>query len=160
MVEGVKNKVESTGSATLAENRSARSNYEIIDTHEAGLSLLGSEVKSIRAGGANLKESYIRVQGGQLFLLNCHVTPYRFSRAETINATRERRLLMHRAEIEKLDVQVRQKGLTLIPLKLYLKQGRIKLSLAVARGKKLHDKREDIKKKEADREISRALKGR
>lgn len=156
----MKKKADGTASSTLAENRSARSNYEILDTHEAGIALLGSEVKSVRAGGANLKESYVRVQGGELFLLNCHITPYQFARADSINPVRERRLLMHRNEIEKLDTQVRQKGLTLIPLKLYLKQGRVKLALAVAKGKKLHDKREDLKKKEANREIARALKNR
>ncbi len=142
----------------VAINKSATHNYEIIERHEAGLVLVGSEVKSIRGGGASLKEAYVQARSGELFLVNCHVAPYANSRIETYNPTRERKLLMHKHEIEKLGIALRQKGLTLIPLRMYLKKGRIKMEFGVARGKKLHDKREDLKKKEAQREVARALR--
>ena len=146
------------GILQVADNKSAFHHYEILDKFEAGLALIGSEVKSIRLGGASLKESYIQVKDQELFLINCHIAPYAQSRVDAHAPTREKKLLMHKREIEKLGIQIRQKGLTLLPLRMYLKRGRVKIELAVGRGKKLHDKRADIKKREADREINRAMR--
>ncbi len=153
------NKKQSGGGGELlvAQNKKARHDYEILDTHEAGISLLGSEVKSIRAGEVNLKESYIRLKQGEMYLVGCHISPYSHSRQDTYDATRERKLLMHRREIDRLGGDIGKKGLTLVPLKLYFKDGRCKLQLGVARGKKLHDKRQDMKAKEADRRMARAF---
>ena len=140
-------------------NKQARRNYEIVKTFEAGIELRGSEVKSIRQGSVNLKESYIRIKSGEAFLIGCHISPYTHSRADAHDVTRERKLLLKKREIERLDVDVRKSGLSLVPLKLYFnKDGRCKLELALGKGKKLFDKREDVKKKETQRQIERALR--
>ena len=151
---------EREGAKVVAVNKKARHDYEILDTFEAGIVLLGSEIKSIRGGNVNLKESYVRVLNNELVLIGCHVTPYSYSRLETQEPLRERKLLMHRREIERLSSQLQLKGLTLIPLRLYLKGGRCKIEIGLGKGKKLYDKREDLKKKEANREIERALHSR
>ena len=148
------------GSLALAQNKNARRNYEILDTFEAGISLLGSEIKSIREGGANLRESYVRLKNNQVFLVGCHISPYRHSRVDAHEPERERKLLLHRREIDRLEGQVQQKGLTLVPIKLYLKSGRCKIEIGLGRGKKLHDKREDVKRKEAMRDIEREMSRR
>lgn len=142
----------------VAHNKKARHDYEIIDTIEAGLVLKGSEVKSLRAGGVNLRDSYVRFKSGEAFIIGCHISPYSHSRIDEVLATRDRKLLLHRQELRKLDVKVTQKGLTLIPLRLYFKDGKCKLEVATGKGKKLHDKRETTKRREADREMARNIK--
>jgi len=149
----------STYGHVLADNRQARFNYEIIETYEAGIELVGTEVKSIKNGQANMQDAFAIVRKGQIMLLNMHVSPYQAtSHLFNHEPTRTRRLLMHRQEIRKLIGKVEQKGLTMVPLKLYLKNGWIKVDLALVRNKKLHDKREDIKKREDKRDMARAMK--
>ncbi len=141
-------------------NKKARREYEILDTFEAGIALTGAEVKSVRAGGASLRESYVRVRNGECWLAACRISPYSFSRADEHDPARDKKLLLHKAEISKIAQNVQAKGLSLIPLKLYFNQhGRCKVEIALCRGKKLYDKRDDIKKRAADRQISRVLKG-
>lgn len=143
----------------LAENRQARFNYEILETHEAGIELLGTEVKAVKGGQANLRDAYGIVRKGQIMLLNMYIPPHRTTSVYfNHEPTRTRRLLLHKDEIRKLIAEVQQKGLTLIPLKVYQKEGWIKVDLAVVRNKKLHDKREDMKKRDDKREIERAMK--
>ncbi len=143
----------------VADNRQARFLYEILETYEAGVELLGTEVKSIRAGKANLRDGYGLLRQGQIWLLNAHISPHNSTSAYfNHEPTRTRRLLMHKAEIRKLIGKVEQQGLTLVPLKLYLKRGRVKVTIALVRGKKLHDKREDLKKRDDKRDIDRAMK--
>ena len=143
----------------LAENRQARFNYEILETHEAGLELLGTEVKSIKGGKANLRDAYGIVRKGQIMLLNMYIPPHRTTSVYfNHEPTRTRRLLLHKIEMRKLIAEVQQKGLTLVPLKVYQKEGWIKVDLAVVRNKKLHDKREDMKKRDDKREIERVMK--
>jgi SsrA-binding protein len=145
----------------LAENRQARFNYEILETHEAGIELLGTEVKAVKGGQANLRDAYGIVRKGQIMLLNMYIPPHRTTSVYfNHEPTRTRRLLLHKDEIRKLIAEVQQKGLTLIPLKIYQKEGWIKVDLAVVRNKKLHDKREDVKKRDDKREIERAMKNR
>ncbi len=139
----------------LARNRAARHEYHILQTFEAGIVLVGTEVKSAREGKVNLKEAYGRIQGGEVFLMGAHFSPYSHGNIENHEPVRPRKLLLNKAEIRKLAKQADNAGMTLVPLQLYLKNGRIKLELAVARGKKLHDKREDDRKREARREIER-----
>lgn len=139
----------------LATNRQASHEYFIEDRLEAGMVLLGTEVKSLRQGRANLKDSYAQIRGGEIWLLNCHISPYSHGNINNHDPLRERKLLLHREEILRLDRRRRQSGLTLIPLRLYLKGGRVKVELALARGKKLYDKREAIKKRDQDREARR-----
>ncbi len=143
----------------FADNRQARFNYEILETYEAGIELRGTEVKSIRAGKANLRDTYATIRDGQVWLLNMYVAPHHTTSAYfNHEPTRTRRLLMNKQEIRKLIGKVQQQGLTLVPLKLYLKNGWIKVDLALARSKKLHDKRAAIKEREDKREIARAMK--
>jgi len=150
---------ESDGRKTIEVNKQARRNYELVDTFEAGIELLGAEVKSIREGGISLKDSYIRFKKGECFLVSCHVAPYRFARQADIDPYRDRKLLLHKREIVRMSSQVQQKGLTAVPLKIYFnKEGRCKVELALGRGKKLHDKRQDVKKRDAQREMQRAIK--
>ena len=144
----------------VAENRKARHDYEIVETVEAGIALLGPEVKSIREGHVNLRDSYVRPLNGELFLIGCHILPYKFSRADELSPLRDRKLLVHRAEIEKLDSAITRRGLTIVALKMYFKDGRCKVLLALGRGKKSPDKRQDLKKREAEREMQRAFKSR
>jgi SsrA-binding protein len=145
----------------LAENRQARFNYEILETHEAGIELLGTEVKAVKGGQANLRDAYGIVRKGQIMLLNMYIPPHRTTSVYfNHEPTRTRRLLLHKDEIRKLIAEVQQKGLTLVPLKVYQKEGWIKVDLAVVRNKKLHDKREDMKKRDDKREIERVMKNR
>ncbi len=144
----------------IATNRRARFEYEILERVEAGLVLLGPEVKSLRAGKASLGDAYGVVRRGQVYLLNLHISPYDPAARENSNPRRERKLLMHRAEIARLEGKVRERGLTLVPLSLYFKSGRAKVELGLARGKRRHDKRETIRKRESDRELARAVRGR
>jgi SsrA-binding protein len=145
---------------TLCTNRKARYDYHIEETYEAGIALLGSEVKSIRQGRANLRDSYAAVERGELVLHNCHISPYEQAGQFAPDPLRSRKLLMRRAEIQRLIGKVEQKGLTLVPLSLYLKGPYVKVSLALARGKREYDRRDDIKEREADREIARVSRGR
>jgi SsrA-binding protein len=153
-------KREKGHSTLLCSNRKARHDYHIEETYEAGIALLGSEVKSIRQGRANLRDSYAAFDGGELYLHNCHVSPYEQASRFNPDPLRPRKLLMHREEMRRLVGKVEEKGLTLVPLSLYLKGPRVKVSLALARGKKQYDRREDIKQREADREVARASRGR
>ncbi|MBU5486025.1 SsrA-binding protein SmpB [Clostridium sp. MSJ-11] len=145
---------------TLAENRKARHDYFIEEVYEAGIELVGTEVKSIRAGKANLKDSYADIKNGEIFVCNMHVSPYEQGNIFNKDPLRERKLLLHKSEIFKLTGFTAQQGYTLIPLSLYLKNGRVKVSLAVAKGKKLYDKRDDMLEKAAKRDIERQLKER
>ncbi|MBI4524062.1 MAG: SsrA-binding protein SmpB [Deltaproteobacteria bacterium] len=141
-------------------NRKARHDYFIDETYEAGLVLTGSEVKSLREGKANLKDSYARIIRGEAFLLNTHISPYTAAHQFNHDPTRTRKLLLHKQEIRRLSGKVAERGLTLIPLKLYFKNGKAKVELGLARGKKLYDKRETLKRKAARREVERSLKSR
>lgn len=145
---------------TFSTNRKARYDYHIEETYETGIALLGSEVKSIRQGRANLRDSYAAFEGGELFLHHCHISPYAQASRFNPEPLRPRKLLMRRQEIERLRGKVEEKGLTLIPLSLYLKGRHVKVELALARGKKQYDRREDIKRREAEREVAQASRGR
>lgn len=144
----------------LAENRKARHDYFIEEAMEAGIELVGTEVKSIRAGKANLKDSYAEVKDGEVFVHNMHISPYEKGNIFNKDPLRVRRLLLHKKEIEKLAGFISQKGFTLVVLSLYLKDGRIKVQLAVARGKKDYDKRDTMMEKDAKRDIDRQMKER
>lgn len=143
-----------------ANNRKARHDYFIDETYEAGIALAGTEVKSIRAGKVSLRDSYAEVQNGELILQNMHISPYDKGSCFNHDPKRPRKLLMHKREITRLFGQTTQKGYTLIPLRLYFKSGKVKVELALARGKKLYDKRRDIAQRDAQREIDRALSNR
>jgi SsrA-binding protein len=144
----------------IAENRKAFHDYHILESFEAGLVLLGTEVKSIREGNANLRDSFARVEGAELWLYNVHVSPYSHRGSSDHEPTRRRKLLLHRREIRKLIGKTVERGLTLVPTRMYFKNGRIKVEISLARGKKAHDKRETIKRREADRETRAAVKER
>jgi SsrA-binding protein len=140
----------------IASNRRARHEYEILDSMEAGIALRGPEVKSLREGRANLSDAYAIVRGGEVFLRNLHISPYQQAGLANSDPTRDRKLLLHRHEISRLRSKVAERGFTLIPLSLYWKGGRAKVDLAVVRGKRRHDKREAIRRREQDRELQRA----
>jgi SsrA-binding protein len=142
----------------IAGNRRARHDYEILDVVEAGLVLVGPEVKSLRSGRANLQDAYAVVRRGEAFLVNLHVSPYEQATRENPDPRRERKLLLHRHEIAKLGAAVAERGLTLIPLSLYFRGGRVKVELAVARGRRRYDKRQAIRQREQEREAERALR--
>ncbi len=144
----------------VAENRKAYHDYFIEETLEAGVVLLGTEVKSIREGKANLKDSYVIVKDSEVFLLNCHISPYSHGNIMNHDPLRTRKLLLNRKEIERLKGRMTQRGYTLIPTKMYFKGPYVKIEIALAKGKKLFDKREAIREKEANRQIERAIKGR
>lgn len=146
------------GTKNIARRKDLRFNYEVIDTFEAGLELMGTEVKSLRAGGANLKDSYCRFEGHELFAVGMHIAPYAFGTHSNHQPERRRKLLMHKRELHRLKSKVAEKGLTLVPGRLYFREGRAKLEIALVKGKKLHDKRETIKRKDQDREMERAMK--
>ena len=150
----------SGGTKLLAENRKAGYDYEFLDHWEAGVVLLGTEVKAIREGKVNLRDSYARMEGSELWMYNVHVSPYSHRGYASHEPLRKRKLLLNRAEIRKLIGRTVEKGLTLVPTRMYLKNGRVKVNIALARGKKSHDKRETIKKREADRETRAAVKTR
>ncbi len=149
-----------TNQKNIAVNRRARREYFIDESFEAGMVLLGSEVKSLRDGRANLADSYARVDKGQLFLVNTHISPYPAANIFNHEPTRPRKLLLHKREILRLMGKVKERGLTLIPLKLYFKDGRAKVELGLARGKKLYDKRATVKEKMVRREMERSMKSR
>ena len=144
----------------IASNRKARFEYEILDTLEAGIALLGPEVKSLRAGNANLTDAYAIVRRGEVFLVNAHIGPYDQAGRANAAPRRERKLLLHRAEIARFAGRAAERGFTLVPLELYFKEGRAKVQLGLARGKKAHDKRETIRERDSEREIQRAVRGR
>jgi SsrA-binding protein len=146
------------GIKLITTNRRARFEYFILEAFEAGLVLTGTEVKSLRAGRASLAEAYARVEGGEAILVGAHVPEYSHGNRTNHEPTRPRKLLLHRREIERLQQGLEQQGLTIVPLKLYWKNGRAKLEIALARGKKLHDRREDTAKREAQREMERAAR--
>jgi SsrA-binding protein len=148
------------GEKLIASNRKAFHDYFILEKLEAGISLFGTEVKSSREGRVNLRDSYAAVKNGEAFLLNCHISPYSHGNRENHEPTRIRKLLLHRKEIRKLIGKTNEKGLTLVPLRVYLKRGRIKVELGVARGKKQYDKRETERRKETERETRAAIKSR
>jgi SsrA-binding protein len=141
----------------LSENRAARHNYHLLDRYEAVLVLTGTEVKAAKIGKIQLKESYAEVSGGEAWLLNAHISEYSHGNIMNHDPVRKRKLLLHRGEIDKLHSVTREKGLTLIPTRLYLKNGRVKIEIAVAKGKKLHDKREALKAREMQAEAKAAL---
>jgi SsrA-binding protein len=145
------------GHRDAAVNRIASHNYFLLEKFEAGIVLSGTEVKSIRSGKANLKDSYGLVKDGELWLLNCHISPYEHGSYSNHAATRTRKLLMHKEEIRKLIGKTQQKGLTLIPTRIYFKNGRVKIELALAKGKQLWDKRETERRRTADREAREAI---
>lgn len=140
----------------VASNRRARHDYEIVDTIEAGLVLEGSEVKSLRAGNANLKDAFAMMRGRELWLENVHIAPYKFAREGGHDPERSRKLLLHRREIDRLAGTMAEKGLTLVPLALYFRDGRAKVELALARGRRSYDKRQAIREREERREMDRA----
>ena len=148
------------GNKVFAQNKKALHDFDIEETYEAGIQLTGPEVKSIREGRANLKESYARVRDGEVFLVGAHVSPYENATHREQLPTRDRKLLLHRREIARLTGKSQEDGKTLIPLRLYQKNGNVKLELAVASRKKQYDKRREIAKKTAEREIERAMKER
>ena len=151
---------EQDGHKIIARNKRARHDYQIIDTWEAGIVLTGTEVKSLRDGKANLTDSYGVLNDGEVFLLNLHISPYEQGNRFNHEPTRTRKLLMHRKEIRKLIGAVERQGLTLIPLEMYFKRGVAKVTLALGKGKKLHDKRADEKKREDQRDMARAVRAR
>ncbi len=148
----------SEGVKVLIKNKKARHEYFIEETYEAGIALVGSEVKSLRAGKANIKEAFVRIKEGEAYITGMHISPYEKSGSWEQNPLRNKKLLLHKSEIVKLLSQVAQKGLTLIPLEVYLKKGKVKVEIGVARGKKLYDKREDIKRRDAERQRDIARK--
>jgi SsrA-binding protein len=145
---------------TVARNRSARHEYQILDTWEAGLVLTGTEVKSLREGKVNISDAYGTVRDGQVYLINMNVSPYERGGYVNHEPTRSRKLLLHKREIRKLIGGVERQGLTLVALELYFKGGRAKVRIALAKGKKLHDKRDDSRRKDAERDMARALRQR
>lgn len=151
---------KNSGEKVVGTNKKAFHDYFILEKIEAGICLLGTEVKAIREGRLNLKDSYALVQSGEPYLLNCHISPYSHGNRENHDPLRSRKLLLHFREIRKLIGKTQEKGLTLVPLRVYLKRGKVKVELGIARGKKLIDKRETERRKEADREARAAMKNR
>jgi SsrA-binding protein len=149
-----------SGEAVIATNRKAFFQYEVFERAEAGLVLRGSEVKSIREGGLNFRDSYVDYRGGELFLVGCRIGPYSHGNIQNHAEDRERKLLLHRQEIDKLGGKATEKGYTIIPLRAYFKNGRVKLEIGLAKGKQAHDKRESIKKKDLEREARQAARER
>jgi SsrA-binding protein len=148
------------GTKVVSDNRRARHDYTLLERVEAGLQLVGTEVKSLRANGASLAQAHAEERGGELWLVGAHIAPYDKSGASGHEPERDRKLLLHRREIDRLAGRARERGLTLVPTRLYFKDGRAKIEIALARGKELRDKRRDIAKRDADRQIERALKSR
>lgn len=163
---GKKNKAAAKGKGddpnekTIATNRKARHEYEVLEKLECGIVLVGSEVKSLREGRMSLDEAYGRMDRGEVWLVGCNIEEYRNAVHEQHDQKRRRKLLLHRREIKKFAAKAYEKNLTLVPLKMYFKQGRAKVLLGLCRGKKLHDKRETLKRKSAQRDMDRALRGR
>jgi SsrA-binding protein len=149
-----------TDEKPIATNRKAFFNYEVLDRAEAGVVLRGSEVKSVREGGLNFKDAYVDFRGGELFLVGCHIGPYSHSNLQNHAPERERKLLLHKREILKLGGKATEKGLTLVPVRAYFKNGKVKVEIALARGKRAHDKREAIKRKDIERDTQAAVRAR
>jgi SsrA-binding protein len=153
-----------TGIKRVAENRKARHDYFIDDTYEAGIALVGTEVKSLREGRINLRDSYVEVKGSayapELFLVGAHISPFEQGNIWNHEPLRVRKLLLHKHEIERIAQRVRERGYTVVPTKVYFKDGRAKIEIGMARGKKLYDKRHDMAERDADRDMARALRGR
>ena len=148
------------GIKTVAQNRKAFHDYFVEERYECGLELFGTEVKSMRAGKVSLKESWAAIRGGEVFVEGMHISPYEHGNIFNRDPLRPKRLLLHKSEIRKLDSLIARQGYTLIPLEIYLKDGRMKLQLGLCKGKQAHDKRDSIAKRDADREIQRALRNR
>jgi SsrA-binding protein len=144
----------------VSENRKAFHDYHILETFEAGMVLLGTEVKSIREGNVNLRDSYARVEGGEIWIYNVHITPYSHRGYFDHEPTRRRKLLLHRSEIRKLIGKTVERGMTLVPTRIYFRNGHVKVAIGLAKGKKAHDKRETIKRRDAERETRAAVKER
>ena len=146
------------GEKQVAANRKARHEYFVEETYECGLVLHGTEVKSMRQGRVNLKEAFCQVKGGEMWVIGMHISPYEQGNIFNVDPLRDKKLLMHKSEIRKLASQVQRQGYTLIPLRIYLKDGRMKLELGLCKGKQLHDKRDDAAQRAAKRDIERAMK--
>lgn len=144
----------------ITTNRKALFNYEVLERAEAGISLVGSEVKSIREAGLNFRDSFVEYRGGELFLIGCHIGPYSHGNIQNHSEGRDRKLLLHKREIVKLGGKATERGLTIIPLRAYFKDGRVKVEIGLARGKRAHDKRESIKRKDIERETRQAVRDR
>jgi len=144
----------------VADNRRARHEYHLLERYEAGIVLTGTEVKSLREGRAELRQAFADVRGDEIWLIGAHIAPYAQGSTASHDPDRDRKLLLHRREIETLTVKVQEKGLTIVPTRLYFKNGRAKVEVAVAKGKELRDKRRDIASRDAQRQIERALKSR
>ena len=153
-------KMDKAGTKTIVQNCQVRHDYFILESYEAGIELFGTEVKSLRAGKANLKDSWCEVKDGELFVRGMHVSPYEQGNIFNRDPLRPRRLLMHKKEIQRLYGQLKTQGLTLIPVSLYLKGSRVKVQVGLCKGKKLYDKRDDLAKKAAKRDVERAMKER
>ena len=151
---------KTNGLKTISENRKARHDYFILESFEAGIELVGTEVKSIRRGGVNLKDSWCSIDDGELFVRGMHISPYDHGNVFNRDPLRVRKLLLHKKEIHRLLGQLQQQGLTLIPISLYFKGSRVKMQLGLCKGKKLHDKRDDMAARAAKRDIERTLKER
>jgi SsrA-binding protein len=151
---------EASEKRAVATNRRARFDYEVIERVEAGLVLVGPEVKSLRAGKASLGESYAMIRRGEAWLLNCHISPYDPASRENPDPRRERKLLLHRKELRKLEGKLQERGVTMVPLSLYFKDGRAKVELALVRGKRRFDKRATIRDRESQRDLARRMRGR
>jgi SsrA-binding protein len=156
-VKAAPKKTDREGVKIVAQNRAASYNYTLLDKMEAGIVLVGTEVKSLRSGRGGLREAYAEIRGGEAWLVNCHIPEYQPGGPRNHDPLRKRKLLLNRRELDRLQVQTQQKGMTLVPLKLYFRDGRAKCELAVARGKKYHDRREAEREKEARREASEAM---
>ncbi|MBQ9079248.1 MAG: SsrA-binding protein SmpB [Ruminococcus sp.] len=152
--------MRSKGTKTITDNRKARHDYFVLETYEAGIELIGTEVKSIRQGTVNLKDSWCSIDKGELWIKGMHISPYEKGNIFNRDPMRVRKLLMHRREINKLFGTVKQDGLSLIPLSLYFKDSKVKVQLGLCKGKKLYDKRDDAAKRDAKREIERSMKSR
>jgi SsrA-binding protein len=148
------------GKLSVARNPKATHDYHILETWEAGIVLTGTEVKSLRSGKASIKEGFARVAGGEVYLEGVNITPYEQGNRYNHDPVRTRKLLLNRREIDRLIGAVEQKGLTLVPLELYFRRGKAKVTIALGRGKKFHDRREDLKRRDAEREVARALRAR
>ena len=144
----------------IADNRKAQHDYHLLETFEAGVALLGTEVKSIREGGANLRDSFARIEAGEVWVYNIHISPYRNRGYSDHDPTRRRKLLLHRQEIRKLIGKTTERGMTIVPVRMYLQNGRVKIAISLAKGKKAHDKRETIRRRETERETRAAVKER
>jgi len=151
---------EEPGEAVIATNRKALFNYEIFERAEAGVRLVGSEVKSIREGGLNFRDSYVEFRGGEMFLVGARIGPYSHANLQNHAEGRDRKLLLHKSEIRKLGGRATERGYTIVPLRAYFSKGRVKLEIGLARGKKAHDKRESIKRKDIERETRAAVRAR